>query len=276
MLVLPIIPFPAIDPVLISIGPFAVRWYALAYIVGIIAGWLYARAIIASERLWGGRAPFTVTDFDDFVIWITLGIILGGRIGYVLFYNLPHFAAHPLEIVQLWNGGMSFHGGATGCVLAIVLFALRRGIPMLSLGDVTAAVAPIGLFLGRIANFINGELWGRPTDVPWAMVFPHGGPLPRHPSQLYEAALEGVVLFIVVGLLVRSCALKRPGIVTGVFALGYGLARITCEFFREPDVQLGFLWGGMTMGMLLCIPLILGGIAILVVVFQRQPKTKNG
>jgi phosphatidylglycerol:prolipoprotein diacylglycerol transferase len=217
-----------------------------------------------------------VTDFDDFVIWITLGIILGGRIGYVLFYNLAHFAADPLEIVQLWNGGMSFHGGVTGCVLAIVLFALRRGIPILSLGDVNAAVAPIGLFLGRIANFINGELWGRPTDVPWAMVFPHGGPIPRHPSQLYEAALEGVVLFIVVGLLVRCGALKRPGIVTGVFAIGYGVARITCEFFREPDAQLGFLWGGLTMGMLLCIPLIFGGIAILVVAFRRLPKPKNG
>jgi phosphatidylglycerol:prolipoprotein diacylglycerol transferase len=217
-----------------------------------------------------------VTDFDDFVIWITLGIILGGRIGYVLFYNLAHFTADPLEIVQLWNGGMSFHGGVTGCVLAIVLFALRRGIPILSLGDVNAAVAPIGLFLGRIANFINGELWGRPTDVPWAMVFPHGGPIPRHPSQLYEAALEGVVLFIVVGLLVRCGALKRPGIVTGVFAIGYGVARITCEFFREPDAQLGFLWGGLTMGMLLCIPLIFGGIAILVVAFRRLPKPKNG
>jgi phosphatidylglycerol:prolipoprotein diacylglycerol transferase len=217
-----------------------------------------------------------VTDFDDFVIWITLGIILGGRLGYVLFYNLAHFAANPVEILQLWNGGMSFHGGVTGCVLAIVLFALRRGIPMLSLGDVTAAVAPIGLFLGRIANFINGELWGRPTDVPWAMVFPHGGPLPRHPSQLYEAALEGVVLFVIVGLLVRSGALKRPGIVTGVFAIGYGAARISCEFFREPDVQLGFLWGGLTMGMLLSIPLILCGIAILIVAFQRLPKPKNG
>ena len=276
MLVLPVIPFPAINPVLISIGPLAVRWYALAYIVGIIGGWLYARAIISSHKLWGGPAPLTVTDFDDFVIWITLGIILGGRIGYVLFYNLEHFAANPLEIAQLWNGGMSFHGGVAGCVLAIVLFALRRGIPMLSLGDVTAAVAPIGLFLGRIANFINGELWGRPTDVPWAMVFPHGGPIPRHPSQLYEAALEGVALFIVVGLFVRFGALKRPGIVTAVFAIGYGVARIVCEFFREPDAQLGFLWGGMTMGMLLCIPLILGGIAILFVALQRQPKPKNG
>ena len=247
------------------------RWYALAYIVGIIAGWFYARAIIASERLWGGPAPFTVLDFDDFVIWITLGIILGGRTGYVLFYNFPHFAAHPIEILQLWNGGMSFHGGVTGCIVAIVLFALRRRIPMLSLGDVTAAVAPIGLFLGRIANFINGELWGRPTDVPWAMIFPNGGPIPRHPSQLYEAALEGVVLFIVLALLVRGGSLKRPGVVTGVFALGYGVARITCELFREPDAQLGFLWGGLTMGMLLCIPLMLGGIAVLTFALTREP-----
>ena len=276
MFLLPVIPFPAIDPILISIGPFSVRWYALAYIVGIIAGWFYARAIIASERLWGGPAPFTVTDFDDFVIWITLGIILGGRIGYVLFYNLAHFAADPIEILELWNGGMSFHGGVIGCTVAIVLFALRRRIPMLSLGDVTATVAPIGLFLGRLANFINGELWGRPTDVPWAMVFPHGGPLPRHPSQLYEATLEGIVLFIVLGLFVRFGALKRPGVVTSVFAIGYGAARITCEFFREPDAQLGFLWGGLTMGMLLCIPLILAGLALLVVVLRRPAKFKNG
>jgi len=169
---------------------------------------------------------------------------------------------------------MSFHGGLTGCVLAVVLFALRRGIPMLSLGDVIAAVAPIGLFLGRIANFINGELWGRPTDVPWAMVFPHGGPLPRHPSQLYEAALEGVVLFIVVGLLVRSGALKRPGIVTGAFALGYGLARIICEFFREPDVQLGFLWGGLTMGMLLSVPMVIAGAIIIFLAWRDKSPSK--
>ncbi len=222
MLVLPILPFPAINPVLISIGPFAVRWYALAYIAGIVAGWFYARAIIASQRLWGGPAPFAVIDFDDFVIWATLGIILGGRIGYVLFYNLPHFAAHPLEIIQLWNGGMSFHGGVIGVITAIILFALRRGLPVLSLGDVTTAVTPIGLFLGRLANFINGELWGRPTDVPWAMIFPNGGPIPRHPSQLYEATLEGLVLLAVLALLVQLGALKRPGLVSGAFLLGYG------------------------------------------------------
>jgi phosphatidylglycerol---prolipoprotein diacylglyceryl transferase len=275
MLVLPVIPFPHIDPILVHIGPLAVRWYALAYIVGIIAGWFYARAIIASPRLWGGAAPFTVVDFDDFIIWVTLGIILGGRIGYVLFYNFPHFAAHPAEIVALWKGGMSFHGGFIGCVLAVVLFAWRRGIPFLSLGDVTTAVAPIGLFLGRLANFINGELWGRPTDVPWAMIFPNGGPLARHPSQLYEAGLEGLVLLLVLGVLVRFGALRRPGLVTGAFALGYGDARIFCELFREPDAQLGFLWGGLTMGMLLCIPLILAGFAVIAYALTRAPIGKN-
>jgi phosphatidylglycerol:prolipoprotein diacylglycerol transferase len=276
MLVLPVIPFPHIDPILVHIGPLAVRWYALAYVVGIIAGWFYARAIIASPRLWGGAAPFTVVDFDDFIIWVTLGIILGGRIGYVLFYNFPHFAAHPAEIVALWKGGMSFHGGFIGCVLAVVLFAWRRGIPFLSLGDVTTAVAPIGLFLGRLANFINGELWGRPTDVPWAMIFPNGGPLARHPSQLYEAGLEGLVLLLVLGVLVRFGALRRPGLVTGAFALGYGDARIFCELFREPDAQLGFLWGGLTMGMLLCIPLILAGFAVIAYALTRAPIGKNG
>jgi phosphatidylglycerol---prolipoprotein diacylglyceryl transferase len=276
MFVLPVLPFPAIDPVLISIGPFTVRWYALAYIAGIIAGWFYARAIVSSPRLWGGPAPIAAIDFDDFVIWITLGVILGGRIGYILFYNFPHFASHPVEIFELWNGGMSFHGGFIGSLVAIVLFARRRRIPTLSLADVIAAVAPIGLFLGRVANFINGELWGRPADVPWAMVFPNGGPVPRHPSQLYEATLEGIVLFVVLGVLVRAGALKRPGLVTGAFAVGYGCARITCEFFREPDLQLGFLWGGLTMGMLLCIPLILAGIAFLVYASTNEPIAKHG
>jgi len=274
--ILPLIPFPAINPVLLLIGPLAVRWYALAYIVGIIAGWFYARAIIASERYWGGAAPLTVIDFDDFVIWITLGIILGGRIGYVLFYNLPHFAEHPLQIFELWNGGMSFHGGVLGCFVAIYAFARRRRIPLLSLGDVTTAVAPIGLFLGRLANFINGELWGRPTDVPWAMIFPNGGPLPRHPSQLYEATLEGIVLFVVLALMVRAGALKRPGLVSGSFLLGYGIARVICEQFREPDVQLGFLWGGLTMGMILCIPLMLAGIGLLTYTLTREAKSNDG
>src|ERR1700720_1931918 len=236
-----VIPFPAFDPVLVRLGPLAVRWYALAYIVGILAGWLYARRLIRSERYWGGPAPLTAVDFDDFVLWVTLGIILGGRIGYVLFYNPSYFAANPAEIVQLWKGGMSFHGGFLGCVLAVVLFARRRGLSFLSLGDVTCAAGPIGLFLGRIANFINGELWGRVSDVPWAMVFPNGGPLPRHPSQLYEATLEGLVLFTILALMIRFGALKRPGLILGSFIAIYGLARIVGEFFREPAPQLGFL-----------------------------------
>ena len=258
-----VLPFPMIDPVLLQVGPFAIRWYALAYIVGILLGWAYARMLIRSERLWGGKAPMTVTDFDDFVVWVTLGIILGGRIGYVLFYNPAHFAAHPLEIFQLWQGGMSFHGGFTGCVVAVVAFARKRGILVRSVGDMTCAAAPIGILLGRLANFINSELWGRPTDVPWAMVFPNGGPLPRHPSQLYEAALEGVVLFIVLALLIRFGALKRPGVIIGSFACVYAVARTICEFFREPDAQLGFLWGGATMGQLLSIPLFLVGVGFI-------------
>src|SRR5262245_29346757 len=172
-----VLPFPAIDPVLVSVGPFAIRWYALAYIFGILLGWLYARMLIRSEALWGGPAPLTVADFDDFIIWVTLGIILGGRLGYVLFYNPAHFLAHPAEVFEVWKGGMSFHGGFVGCVVAVILFALKRQISILSLGDLTCAAAPIGLLLGRIANFVNGELWGRPTDVPWAMVFPGAGPL---------------------------------------------------------------------------------------------------
>ncbi len=258
-----VIPFPYIDPVLVHIGPFAIRWYALAYIAGILLGWVYCRAVIRNERLWGGPAPLKVIDFDDFVLWVTLGIILGGRIGYVLFYNLPHFAAHPLEIFQLWNGGMSFHGGFTGCVIAVVLFARSRGIPILSVGDLTCAAGPIGIFFGRIANFINGELWGRPADVPWAMVFPHGGPLPRHPSQLYEATLEGIGMFILLAVMIRLGALKRPGLIIGSFAVYYSIARTISEFFREPDVQLGFLWGGATMGQLLSIPLFLAGLAFI-------------
>jgi phosphatidylglycerol:prolipoprotein diacylglycerol transferase len=265
------IPFPAIDPVLIRIGPFAIRWYALAYIAGILAGWLYARAIVRSQRLWGGKAPLSVADYDDFVLWVTLGIILGGRLGYVLFYNPGYFASHPAEILQLWNGGMSFHGGFLGCVAAAVLFARSRGIPFLSLGDVSCAVAPIGLFLGRLANFVNSELWGRVTDVPWAVIFPNAGTMPRHPSQLYEAGLEGPALLIVLALFVRAGALKRPGMIAGVFALGYGIARFFCEFFREPDAQLGFLWGGLTMGMLLSLPLMLAGIGFIVVARRTKP-----
>jgi phosphatidylglycerol:prolipoprotein diacylglycerol transferase len=253
--------FPDFDPVLIHLGPVAIRWYGLAYVGGILLGWLCARAFVRSERLWGGPAPMTPVDIDDFVVWATLGVLLGGRIGYVLFYGPAHFASHPAEIIQPWKGGMSFHGGFAGVVVAVVLFARSRGIPIFSLGDVICTVYPIGHFLGRVANFINGELWGRPSDMPWAMVFPAAGPIPRHPSQLYEAALEGLLLLIVLRLLIGNGALKRPGLVIGVFAIGYALMRCLCELFREPDLQLGFLWGGLTMGMLLSLPLIVVGLA---------------
>jgi phosphatidylglycerol:prolipoprotein diacylglycerol transferase len=271
------ITFPVFDPIAIAIGPIAIRWYALAYIGGIVLGWMYARHIIRTERLWGGKAPFTVTDFDDFILWVTLGIILGGRTGYVLFYNLGFFTQHPMEIFKLWTGGMSFHGGFLGCVIAVLLFGWKHHISVLSLGDVTCAVGPIGLLLGRVANFINSELWGRHADasVPWAMVFPNGGPLPRHPSQLYEAGLEGVVLFIVLALLIKGGALKRPGLIIGAFAALYGVARITGEFFREPDPQLGFLWGGLTMGMLLSAPMILAGIAFIIAALRRKPSNEQ-
>jgi phosphatidylglycerol:prolipoprotein diacylglycerol transferase len=268
-----VIPFPAFDPVLVHLGPFAIRWYALGYIFGILIGWGYARALLRAEKPWGGKAPLTAIELDDFIVWVTLGIILGGRLGYVLFYNLPHFISHPLEIVQLWSGGMSFHGGFTGCVLAVMLFARKRGVPTLSLGDITCAVGTVGIFLVRITNFINGELWGRATDVPWAMVFPSGGPIPRHPSQLYEAVLEGLVLFVVLFLAIRAGALKRPGLIIGLFAVVYALARSFCEFFREPDAQLGFLWGGATMGQLLSIPLFLAGVGFIIYAL-RQPQVQ--
>jgi len=270
---LSLLPYPKFDPVLVSFGPFAVRWYALAYICGILLGWLYARAIIANARHWGGPPPFTVADYDDFVLWVTLGIILGGRIGYVLFYNLDFFVEHPAEIVQVWKGGMSFHGGFLGCVVAVVLFALKRKIPFLSLGDITCAVGPIGLFLGRLANFVNGELWGRSTDVPWAMIFPsrEAGGIPRHPSQLYEATLEGLVLLLILYVLIRRGALQRPGLIIGSFAIGYAIFRSFCELFREPDVQLGFLWHGTTMGMLLSVPLFLAGVGFVAYALRREP-----
>jgi phosphatidylglycerol---prolipoprotein diacylglyceryl transferase len=267
-----LIDFPVFDPIAVQIGPIAIRWYALAYIVGIIAGWIYARALVKNERLWAGEVPITLVQLDDFILWVTIGIIVGGRTGYVLFYNLAFFIQHPAEIFELWKGGMSFHGGFLGCVAAVMLFARRNNISILSLGDITTAVAPIGLLLGRLANFINSELWGRPADpsLPWAMVFPNGGPEPRHPSQLYEAGLEGILLFVVLAVMIRIGALKRPGLILGSFITLYGVARITGELFREPDPQLGFLWGGLTMGMLLSVPMIIIGIIIFVAAVRRK------
>lgn len=263
------IPFPAIDPVALAVGPVVIRWYALAYLAGFVLGWRYC--------LWqarGNPGRPSPEDFDDFLTWAVIGTILGGRLGYVLFYNLPFYLQDPLDALMVWHGGMSFHGGMLGVLLAIVLFSTRRGISTLAFGDLIAAAAPIGLFFGRIANFINGELYGRPApDFAYAMVFPRD-PLqvPRHPSQLYEAALEGAVLFVLLAVAARTPAIRRhPGSLAGLFLIGYGLSRIVVEFFREPDPQLGFLFAGATMGQLLSLPMVLIGLALLLYA-RRQPQ----
>ena len=253
-----VIPYPAVNPVAVSLGPLAIRWYALAYILGLLVGWRYCMALAdRPPRLVGRR------DVDDFLIWATLGVVLGGRIGYVLFYNLPFYFNHPAEALYVWNGGMSFHGGAIGVTLAILIFALTRRIPLLAFSDIIAEALPIGLFFGRIANFINGELFGRPSEVPWAMVFPQGGPVPRHPSELYEACLEGLVLFALLFVAERRGARLRPGQETGLFLAGYAVARIIGELFRQPDPQIGYLWFGTTEGQLLSIPVLAAGIAVI-------------
>ena len=258
------IPFPDIDPVIVHIGPLAIRWYALAYIAGLTLGWRYIIRLINTPRLWKGPAPVNQLQIDDALLWAAMGVILGGRIGYVLVYDPMQYLAHPLEIFAVWHGGMSFHGGALGTLIGVALYARKHGIPVLSIFDLTSAAAAIGLFFGRIANFINSELWGRPTDVAWGVIFPNGGPMPRHPSQLYEAALEGIVLFIILRVLTHHFdALKRPGTAWGTFIAGYGVARVFVEFFREPDIQLGYLYGGwLTMGMILSVPMIIVGALI--------------
>jgi phosphatidylglycerol:prolipoprotein diacylglycerol transferase len=259
------IPFPAIDPVAIAVGPFVVRWYALAYIVGLLIGWRYC-------LMQADRPPRLVErrDIDDFLVWATLGVVLGGRIGYVLFYKPGYYLEHPLEVLYLWHGGMSFHGGALGVTIAILLFTRARRLPVFAFSDIIVEAIPIGLFFGRIANFINGELYGRETDVPWAMVFPGGGPVPRHPSQLYEALCEGLLLFLLLLIAEHKGARRRPGILSGLFLIGYAVARMSGELFRQPDVQLGFLVFGMTMGQLLSIPVLLAGI-LLILWAWRQP-----
>jgi phosphatidylglycerol---prolipoprotein diacylglyceryl transferase len=265
--------FPILDPIAFSIGPFAIRWYALAYVAGLLGGWFYAKRLAAKAELWTPLRQPKPTDIDDLIVWVALGVVLGGRVGYVLFYNLNTYLQNPLEVFAIWRGGMSFHGGFLGAVLAVVLFARSRGLNALAMLDMAAVVTPIGLFFGRIANFINGELWGRPApDFPYAVVFPHAGPEPRHPSQLYEAFGEGLVLFIIMAIAARTFGFRRPGLLGGIFVLGYAVARIVCEFFREPDAQLGFLFGssvqalsgGITMGMVLSVPMALVGVAVIV------------
>lgn len=278
------LPFPAIDPVAIAIGPITIKWYALAYIAGLIGGWYYARRLVMADGLWGVVKRPQVADIDDLVVWVALGVVLGGRIGYVLFYNLPMYVSDPWEILAIRNGGMSFHGGFVGAILAFVLFARGKGLNAYTLLDIGAVVVPIGLFFGRIANFVNGELWGRVApDFPYAIVFPSGGPLPRHPSQLYEAATEGLLLFIVMALSVRRFGFRKPGLLGGIFVLGYALARTFCEFFREPDRQLGFLFGdhvgpmggGVTMGMLLCVPMMIVGLTYIVLAATGRTRPRH-
>ena len=261
-----VIAYPAIDPVLFAWGPLVIRWYALAYVTGLLVGWRYL--LILARR---PPQVATAVHIDDFLVWATLGVILGGRLGYVLFYKPGFFFDNPLAIPQVWLGGMSFHGGMLGVAIATILFARQRTIPLFHFADLLACTAPIGLFLGRIANFINGELYGRASDVAWAMVFPRGGPLARHPSQLYEAVLEGAVLFAVLFFLGRHEGLRqRAGFLTGVFLAGYAVARGVAELFRQPDTHLGFLLGGTTMGQWLSIPML--GFGLYLILRRRRPE----
>ncbi|HUO21073.1 MAG TPA: prolipoprotein diacylglyceryl transferase [Caulobacteraceae bacterium] len=270
--------FPDFDPVMLHLGPLAIRWYALAYVAGILLGWRYAVGLVRNARLWGPVSPpATPAQIDDLVLWVTLGVIIGGRLGYELFYDTSVIWNDPVQILKVWQGGMSFHGGLIGVILAIVGFSVVNRIRPLRVGDLIAPAVPIGLFFGRIANFINGELWGRPTHVPWGMVFcnktieaSYGGDCPaglvrRHPSQLYEAALEGLVMFAVLRLAThRFKALQREGATTGLFLVGYALCRIALENVRQPDAQMPDFPLGLTMGMMLSAPMLIVGAVLLV------------
>ncbi len=258
---LPVLLFPQFDPVLVHLGPLTIRWYALSYIAGIVLGIALLRRLVRLAPRAG-----TAEQADDFLGWVTLGVLLGGRLGYILFYQPGYYLTHPLAILKVWQGGMSFHGGALGVIIAMALFTWYNRINFLAFADRVTVAVPIGLGLGRIANFINGELWGReaPASLPWAMIFPDAGGIPRHPSELYEALTEGLLLFLVMFTASRKQSLReRPGFLAGLFLVGYGCARSFCEFFREPDSFLGFLPGGLTMGQLLCIPMIIAGGALI-------------
>ncbi|MDJ0894015.1 MAG: prolipoprotein diacylglyceryl transferase [Alphaproteobacteria bacterium] len=265
------IPFPVIDPVAIEVGPIVVRWYALAYVAGILLGWRYG--VWLCRR----RPEFLPPEaIDDIVLTITLGIVLGGRLGYVLFYNPAYFLQHPLEALMIWQGGMSYHGGMLGVFVGVWLFARRHGYTFFQVADIIGMVVPWGLMFGRLANFINGELFGRVTDVPWAMVFPHGGPLPRHPSQLYEAALEGLLLLLILHMVWARGGQRYRGLLSGIFMAGYGTARFVVEFAREPDAHLGTLAAGLSMGQLLSLPMIAFGAGLILYALRRPPLSAHG
>lgn len=251
------IDFPNINPVIISIGPLAIRWYSLAYITGLLAGWHILKNMINS-----GRLAITIKHLDDLLMWMVLGVVVGGRFGYVLFYQSSYYADNPLEALALWHGGMSFHGGMLGAIAAVYICCRRNKLAFWPVMDAAALVAPIGLGLGRIANFINGELYGRATDVPWAMIFPGSDGLPRHPSQLYQAGMEGVMLGMLLWLIFRRR--PAPSVVSACFLIFYAILRASGEFFREPDAYLGYFAGGITMGQLLCLPMLMLGIFLLI------------
>lgn len=249
------LPFPDIPEVIFSIGFFQLRWYALAYLAGILLGWWLLRRVTAKPNDRIGHPPL-----DDLINFGIIGIIIGGRLIYVMFYNAEYYLQHPMDILKVWQGGMAFHGGFLGMVGAILFTARKHKVNAVELGDLIAMVAPIGLFFGRISNFINGELYGRVTDMPWGVIFPRGGELPRHPSQLYEALLEGGLLFLIITAAYKLGARKRPGLMIGLFLTGYGLSRVFVELFRQPDEQLGFLFNAITMGQLLSLPMVIVGI----------------
>ncbi len=256
--------FPDFDPVIFSIGFFSLRWYSLAYIAGLLLGWWYIRSLLSRPALWaGGKAPMRADQVDDLLVWVTLGVILGGRLGHVLFYNADYYFSQPLEILKVWNGGMSFHGGLLGTTLAMVLFAKRHGLVLFSIADLVAAAVPFGLFFGRIANFINGEIVGSPTTMPWGIIFPEWGPEPRHPAMLYEAALEGIALFFVLRYATHiRGALKFPGLTAGLFLMGYGVFRIFCEVFKIVDYRLVAPPLPITKGMVLSLPMLAAGMGL--------------
>ncbi|MEO6015075.1 MAG: prolipoprotein diacylglyceryl transferase [Devosia sp.] len=266
--------FPNISPIAFELGPLTVRWYALGYLVGVFGGAWYATSLLNRPHLWAGdKPPFPAKAIWDFAFWAVIGIVLGGRLGYVLFYNLPVYAADPIQIFSLWDGGMAYHGGMLGLMLAMAIFTRRYGGRILSSFDLLSSIATIGLGVVRVTNFINAELYGAPTNLPWGVVFPTDPErLPRHPTQLYEAGLEGLVLFFLVMLGTRRFGwLKRPGLTSGIFGVGYALSRILVEHWRLPDAQLGYLLGTdwLTMGIVLTLPILVAGLALIAYAMSR-------